>query len=101
MLSTTQFLDNPDRPDEFVVAHTARFDGLVDLVGKMRNEGIELMGGPGKEMRHVAEIPGIVVEQYCFQNGVSWAEFWADDKHIKRMCNDPDLAYFRVAPGRV
>ena len=100
MLSTTQFLDNPDRPDEFVVKHTARFDGLVDLVGKMRNEEVRFFKND-KEMRHVAEIPGIVIEQYCFQSGVSWAEFWADDKHIKKICNDPDLAYFGVTPGRV
>jgi hypothetical protein len=100
MLSTTKFIDNPDRPDEFVVAHTARFDGLVDLVGKMRNENVRFFGN-STEMRHVAEIPGILIEQYCFNNGVSWAEFWADSKHIKQMCNDPDLAYFRVAPGRV
>lgn len=98
MLSTTKFIDNPDH-DGFVVAHTERFDGLVDLVTSMRNEGVQLHGSA--EMKHVAEIPGIIIEQYCFQNGVKWDEFWADAKHIKRICNDPDLSYFRVAPGRV
>jgi hypothetical protein len=94
--TTTEFIANPDK-DETVVVHTERFDGLVDMVKALSNEGFH----GTKEMRHVAEIPGIIIEQYCFQTGVSWAEFFADPKHIKAICNDPAFAYLRVAPGRV
>lgn len=94
--SVTEFIANPDK-DETVIVHTETFDGLVDITKAMANEGLH----GSKEMRHVANIPGIIIEQYCFTHGVSWAEFWTDNKHIKAICNDPAFAYLRVAPGEV
>lgn len=96
MSSTTEYLHNPDR-DETVVAHTERFDGLLDHNAELR--ATQQYGEA--DMRHVANIPGIIIEQYCLTTGVSWAEFFADNKHIKTILNDPQFAYFRVAPGRV
>jgi hypothetical protein len=95
-MNKTEFISNPDK-DETVIAHTVNFDGLIDRNKALANEGFH----GSKEMRHVAEIPGIVIEQYCFTRGVSWAEFWADQKHIKAILNDSDMAYFRIAPGKV
>lgn len=95
-MNKTEFIDNPDK-DEIIIAHTVTFDGLIDMNKKLANEGLH----GSKDMRHVAEIPGVIIEQYCFQRGVSWAEFWQDSKHIKAILNDPDMAYFRIAPGRV
>ena len=96
MGTTTEFISHPDK-DETVVAHTERFDGLLDTVKSMHNEG---MHGE-KDMKLMAVIPGILIEQYCYINHISWAEFFADQKHIKALCNDPDNKYWRVAPGRV
>lgn len=96
MHSTTEFIAHPDK-DETVVVHTARFDGLLDHNAELR--ATQQYGD--KDMRHVANIPGIVIEQYCFLRGVSWQDFFRDPKHIKAICNDPDMAYFRVAPGEV
>lgn len=95
-MNKTEFISNPDK-DETIIVHTARFDGLVDHNKALQNEGLH----GSKEMKHVANIPGIVIEQYCFTKGVSWQEFWADKKHIKNILNDPELAYFRVAPGKI
>lgn len=96
MSTTTKFISNPDK-DETVVAHTEVFDGLLNHNAELR--ATQQFGS--KDMRHVANIPGIVIEDYCFRRGVSWAEFWSDNKHIKAICNDPTFAYFRVAPGIV
>lgn len=96
MTSWNEYLSNPDK-DETVIAHTERFDGLIDVVGALRNEGHH----GDREMRLMAVMPGIVLEQYCYMNGVQWGELFQDPKHVKRICNDPDLAYFRVAPGVV
>lgn len=96
MSSITEFIANPDK-DETVIVHTATFDGLLDHNAELR--ATRQFGG--KEMRHVANIPGIVIEQYCLRIGITWREFHQDPKHIKAICNDPDLAYFRVAPGKV
>jgi hypothetical protein len=94
--TVTEVLSNPDK-NETVFVHTEYFDGLVDLTQAMANEGIH----GTKEWRLMANIPGIIIEQYCFTHGVSWAEFWADKKHIKAICNDPAFAKLRVAPGEV
>lgn len=94
--TTTEFISDPDS-DRTVVAHTERFDGLVDTVKAMANEGMH----GSKEMKLMAVVPGIIIEQYCFMTGISWAEFFADKKHIKALCNDPAFAYLRVAPGEV
>ena len=94
--TTTEFISHPDK-DETVVVHTSDFGDMLDMVSALRNE--ELTGS--KDMKLMAVLPGIMIEQYCFVNGVSWAEFFQDPKHVKALCNDPDNAYWRVAPGRV
>lgn len=53
------------------------------------------------EMRHAASIPMVLVEAYCNDRGITFAEFMANPVHIKTMCNDPALKPFRVWEGRV
>ncbi len=96
MTTTTQFIADPDR-DQTIIAHTERFDGLLDHNAELR--ATQQFGD--KEMRHVANIPGIIIEAYCFQTGVSWSEFWSDQKHMKVILNDPQFSLFRIHPGRV
>lgn len=54
-----------------------------------------------KDMRPLATIPGFVIQQYCNEKGVSFAEFMRNPVHATRMLNDPDLRAFRIHPGRV
>lgn len=96
-LSRTSFIESADDSDSLIIRHDMQFDGLVDLAKSMSNEGIH----GSHEMKLVALFPPGLPEKCCEQWGISWAEFWSDPKWIKRMLNDPDLAYFRVAPGRV
>lgn len=46
-------------------------------------------------------IPGVIVEQYCNENKVSFRDFCIDDTHIKRILNNPDYKKFRVFEGKV
>lgn len=94
--TTNEFIANPDK-DETVVAHTERFDGLLDHNAELRNTGQH----GSKDMKHVANIPGIMIEKYCLDNGVGWDEFFQEQKHMKALLNDPAMAYFRIAPGQV
>lgn len=94
-LSRTEF--HADAEGEKVVAvHTSRFDGLVDLAKSMSNEGLH----GSKEMKLVAIVPPHLPELCCQTWGITWAEFWSDQKWIKKMLNDPMFADFRVAPGQ-
>lgn len=94
-LSRTEFFVDPDA-DRIVTRHVSQFDGLVDLAKSMANEGVH----GSHEMKLVAIYPPHLPEYCCMIWGISWAEFWSDPKWIKKMLNDPDLADFRVAPGR-
>lgn len=96
-LSRTEFIVNPDNENEVITVHNMRFDGLLDLAKSMANEGIH----GSKEMKLVALFPPGLPEKCCSMWSITWAEFWSDPKWIKRMLNDPDLAGFRVAPGRI
>jgi hypothetical protein len=53
------------------------------------------------DMKHAARLPVVAVETYCNVNGISFEDFMKDPAHIKRVCNDPALAAFRVWPGRL
>jgi|ERR1043165_5972052 hypothetical protein len=55
----------------------------------------------GRDMRHAARIPNVIIEKYCNENGVRFAEVMRDPVHIKRICNDSANAMFRIWPGRL
>lgn len=62
----------------------------------------DVRGATGdKDMRMLAEIPGIIVQQYCNEKGITFAEFIRNPEHATRMLNDPALSYFRIHRGRV
>lgn len=52
-------------------------------------------------MRHVAEVPYIVVESYCQKNGITLHEFMNDQVHIKRVLESPDNSLFRIWKGKL
>lgn len=53
------------------------------------------------DVRLAARLPEVVVERYCNDNGITFGEFVGNPAHIRRVCNDPALAAFRVWPGRI
>ncbi|MCP3704613.1 MAG: hypothetical protein GY954_16995 [Alteromonas sp.] len=46
-------------------------------------------------------IPGVIVEKYMNEFGVSYNEFICNDVHIQRILNDPEYKRFRVWEGRI
>lgn len=83
-----------------VIVHTESADaanGVMEACKELQSNGIT----GDKEMPHLAEYPGIVIQQYCDQNGIEWAEWFQNPVHARRMLNDPDLAGFRISAGRV
>jgi len=53
------------------------------------------------EMRHAADFPMVIVEKYCNDHHIEFAEFIQNKDHVRRMLADPALAGFRVWKGRV
>lgn len=54
-----------------------------------------------RDMRKLAVIPGIIIQQYMNENGVSYAEFMRNPVHANKMLNDRALSGFRTHEGRV
>jgi hypothetical protein len=69
----------------------------LERAQKMRTEG----GHSSKELKHAASFPFVVVEQYCNNNGITFAEWMKDGIHAKRMMSDPSLSYFRIWEGKI
>lgn len=70
---------------------------IVEHTHMLRREGAT----GSSDMKHAAKIPFVVVEDYCNRNGISFSEWSSNKEHIKRMLNDPSLAYFRIWKGQV
>ena len=49
----------------------------------------------------VGTIPGVIIEQYMKQAGITYHEFMIDRTHIHRIMNDPDYSKFRVFEGNI
>lgn len=70
---------------------------VADVCKGLQNSGLT----GTREMRHLAEFPGFLIEAYCHQHGIEWDEWFRNPVHCQRMLQDPDLAHFRVDRGRV
>jgi hypothetical protein len=81
----------------YQVLRTQDVEPILDFTKGMNAIG----AGNGKDLKHAAELPSIVVENYMNVNGVSFHEILNNPIHVERMCNDPALAAYRIWQGRV
>jgi hypothetical protein len=79
-----------------VVQHTEWFPGLLDTVKHLHNTG---QHGP-KDFRCLMHVPGVVIEDWCNKQRISFDEFTRSDELRRRFLNDPDLSLFRVWKGK-
>ena len=85
-----------DNGEGIVVANVQDVEPIVRAAHAARTAG--LVGS--SEMRHAAEFPSVIVEQYLATHKITFNEFLQNPEHAKRMLNDPALAAFRVWEGR-
>lgn len=84
--------------DGTIVVHSLQhLAGHVDYCKARANEGHHGFS----DFKLKASIPVTVIEAYCRNAGITLREFSANPEHIKRVVNDPALADFRIAPGRM
>lgn len=72
-------------------------NGVMEACKALQSHGIT----GDKDVRHLAEFPGFLIQAYCDRNGITWDEWFQNPVHCRVMLNDPDLSYFRVDAGRV
>jgi hypothetical protein len=68
---------------------------IAEQMKAMHNEGLT----GSSDMRYVGRIPNVMVEKYCNDNGITYAEFMGNREHIKRLSSDPAMDHFRVWKG--
>lgn len=87
-------LENKD-----VIAVTQDCEPIVDEVKllKQRTDG----RGDTSLGYHVGRIPAAIINQYLKFAGVTFEEFCADNTHVMRIINNPELKRFRIFEGKV
>lgn len=70
---------------------------IAELATSLHNEGHH----GSSEMKHAAKIPMVIVERYCNDNGITFADFCRGQDHIRRILTDPSLSAFRIWKGAV
>ena len=49
------------------------------------------------ELHHLADFPAVLVEKYCVDKGITFAEFINNTVHVKAMLADPALKDFLIS----
>lgn len=83
--------------DKMFIGRTQDCTPIVEVCKAAHNAG--QFGS--SEMRHAARIPNVIIERYCNDHHVLYSDVIGNPEHIKRICNDPDNAMFRIWPGRL
>jgi hypothetical protein len=53
------------------------------------------------ELKHAAQIPMVIIENYMNRLGISFNEFLHNKEHVRTMLNDKSLEAFRIWKGAV
>ncbi len=69
----------------------------LDYCKARHNEGLH----GEKDFKLAATVPAVLIEDYCFRNGITFREFMHNREHTRRLLNDPALAGFRIWKGKV
>ena len=83
--------------DDLVIQRVQDVEPILERAKAMHREGLH----GSSEFRLAAEIPNVVIEDYCNRNGITYQEWAQNKEHKRRLLNDPALAAFRIWPGRV
>lgn len=83
--------------DRFWVNRVQDVEPALERAKALHNAGI----GQSGDWRLAASIPNVLVEKYCEDNGITFAEFAADEAHMRRLVESPDLSHFRIWKGRL
>lgn len=86
-----------EQDGRIIIAQSQDCTGIAEFAKEQHN-----LGNHGSsEMRHAARIPNVIIEMYCNENTVTFADVMRDPAHMNRICNDPENKMFRIWPGKL
>lgn len=86
-----------ERDGKLIIAQSQDCTGIAEYAQRQQKAGEY----GSSEMRHAARIPDVILTQYMNETGVTFAELMRDPVHMKRICNDPKNAAFRIWKGQL
>jgi hypothetical protein len=84
---------------QLIVSRTQDCEAIVERAKALHNAGT--FWSASRDYVHAASIPNAIVEKYCNENGVKFAEAISDETHLRRIMLDPDYSALRVWKGRI
>lgn len=87
-----------EQDGQTVIVHEESMGHLKAVADAVQRLSIEGHHGD-REMRHLAEFPGALIQQYCDTNGIAWDDWFKNPEHARRMMKDPSLSHFLVWKG--
>lgn len=96
----TEFEIVPD--DGFRVKRTQDVQAILDANKERQNDGTNGWT-PSGDMKHVATIPLIVLEQWAKEAGIKKKDIYGQEINdlIRRKLNDPDNKFLRTGLGEI
>lgn len=92
-----EMIHDGDGVRDLLYADMDHLRGIADYCKARQNEGLT----GSKDLKHLAEFPAELVEKYCNDKGVTFAEWMQNPVHARAMLNDPALSHFRINPMQV
>ena len=84
-----------EQGDRLIIANSQDCTPIAEYAKAQHNAGYH----GSSEVKHAARIPLVIVEKYCNDNGVKFADVMTDRAHMKRIVEDPANAHFRIWKG--
>jgi hypothetical protein len=86
-----------EQDGKLVIAQTQDCTPIAERAKALHNAG----AFGSSDMKHAATIPDVILNKYMNEHKVSYQELMNNPEHIRRICNDPDNAMFRIWPGKL
>ncbi len=85
--------------DRLIIERVQDVEPYLEHLAKIRQvtDGVSESG----DFRYAGTIPDVIVEKYCNERGISYAEFVNNREHHRRILNDPNYSKLRVWKGRL
>lgn len=85
--------------DRLVIERVQDVEPILDNNARLR----QISDGYNKarDMKHVAEVPMVLVEKWAAEDGISVAAWMMDPENMRRRLNDPANKFLRIGGGKL
>lgn len=90
-----------EHSDQLIIERVQDVEPVLDANAVLRAAQPDGYASRARELRHVAEVPLVVLEQWANQQGIGLDVLLRDDGLLRRFLNDPANRFLRIGGGRI